>query len=855
MPQRQTSAHRSNDTREPASQCVDDGDTPEKAWQSSGSSFCPRLESRVQRTKRRYSRFMARTKVDVSVLPWPSVDVSTLATGIQHVKCQAGRSTLIFKHNGKRAPYGWMTLTLRVQGDLRRILLASIEAVGEQVPSDAISRHLSLSGLHAGYVEQSIYLPPQAEYVQLAFMASEPVEFDIESFTLQEMTRYEALNFPKVRRVAAALRDKEFRDKATRQGLPYVKRGDFRGLLHRARTLGPANFSLSSYPHWLSFYGQLDAKEMTSIGEQLAALNDAPSFSIIMPTYNSDLTYLEKAIASVERQAYPNWQLCIADDASTDPKVRRFLTDAQTRDPRIQVVFRQDNGHISATSNSAIDIAKHPWIAFLDHDDELTPHALLLMADAVRNNPQAKLLYSDEDKLTEYGVRHEPYFKPDFNPDLLRSQNYICHFSVYSRKAIDSVGGLRAGFDGAQDWDLALRVSERIGRKEIVHVPHVLYHWRICEGSAAGGATAKPYAYVAAERAIAAHLERMGYDAEVRPAHDPGFFHTRFAVPSEQPHVTLIVPTRDNPQYLRACVESIRSKTLYRKFDILIVDNNSQKRAAKDMLSFCAGFENVSVIRYPRPFNFSAINNFAVKHAKGEIVGFVNDDVEATHGEWLAEMVGHACRADVGAVGARLLYPDGRLQHAGLILGIGGVAGHMLRGYPGDFSGCFGRARLCQNFSALTAACLLVKKSNFERVGGFREDLTVAFNDVDFTIRLAGTGLWNVYTPNATLLHKESASRGMDTMLNRKGFAEEAQRMFRLWRPLLANDPLYNQNLTRGCEDMSLGFPPRQTPREAIKSIRLAVERTESQSSGKTKAIRKKTQGEVQHESETQLDA
>ena len=544
--------------------------------------------------------------------------------------------------------------------------------------------------------------------------------------------------------------------------------------------------------------------------ERLNEREDRPLISIVMPVYNVEEAWLREAIDSVLAQTYENWELCIADDASTRPHVKRVLDEYVRRFKGIKVVYRETNGHISAATNSALALATGDFIGFMDHDDKLAPYALFFVAQECVLHPEAELIYSDEDKLNSESIRYDHYFKPDFNPDLMRSHNMICHFGVYRRSLIEKVGGVREGYEGAQDYDLALRcVRELDVRKQIRHIPWVLYHWRAIPESTASGGEAKSYAVDAAIAAVKDDLQERGVDADVAESGlIEGMLRVRYRLPQKQPLVSIIIPTRNGEALLRQCVDSIHKVTEYDNYEIIVVDNQSDDPKTLDYFAQLESEPGVRVIRYDYPFNFSAINNFAVEHSEGELLCFLNDDIEAISPGWLGEMVSHGVRPEIGAVGARLWYPDDRLQHGGVVLGLGGVAGHAMKySLKGD-RGYMGRSVLIQNYTAVTAACLLIKREIFDAVSGFdSENLAVAFNDVDFCIRVHQMGFYNLWTPYAELYHHESASRGAeDTPEKQRRFTLEAEYMLDKWGPLLERDPAYNPNLTRCVEDFSLNW-------------------------------------------------
>lgn len=578
------------------------------------------------------------------------------------------------------------------------------------------------------------------------------------------------------------------------------------------RRLVPQRHAPEGYASWVAEYDTFDADGLDGLSLRCDALGtDGPLISIIVPVYQTPERWLRHCIESVLAQAYGRWELCISDDASPDDRVRQLVRSYAEAEPRIRYVFRETNGHISASSNSALALATGDYVALLDHDDELRPHALLEVAEAIVRNPSVGIIYSDEDKIDAEGRRFHPNFKPDWNPDLLRSQNYVCHLTTIRTDLVHEVGGFREGFEGSQDHDLILRCAERLSAAQIHHVPKVLYHWRAIEGSTALARGAKDYAADAGMRAVQDHLDRIGAHAGVALL-PHGHYRVHWSIPEPAPKVSLVIPTRDKVDLLRMCVESILSKTTYPNFEIVVVDNQSSEPDALQYLSQLQAVPSVRVLSYDEPFNYSAINNWAVSQCDGVVVGLVNNDIEVISPDWLGEMVGHALRPDVGAVGAMLYYPDDTIQHGGVILGIGGVANHAWLRMPRGHAGHGARALVAQNMSAVTGACLLVERGVYEAVGGLDERLAVAFNDIDFCLRLGEAGYWNTWTPFAELYHHESASRGLDESEEKRArFAREVEFMQARWGGLLGSDPAYNPNLTleHAQHSHALAWPPR----------------------------------------------
>lgn len=566
-----------------------------------------------------------------------------------------------------------------------------------------------------------------------------------------------------------------------------------------------------TYTDWVTQFDTLSPDAVSALAADLAALTHRPKVSLVMPVYNTLAKDLEAAVASVKAQIYGEWELCVCDDASTQLHVWPMLEALAGSDSRIKVIRRESNGHISAATNSALTMCTGDYVAFLDHDDVLAPHALLRVVEWFGAHPDARLVYSDEDKIGLDGQRFDPYFKPDFNLGLLRSHNYMCHFAVYERALLESLGGIRLGFEGAQDYDLALRAVDAVNPEQIGHIPHVLYHWRVTPGSTAGGHQEKSYAFLAGQRALTEHLARRGLPGEVLEAPEaPGMYRVWWALPEFHPLVSIVIPTRNGADLLRTCLDSLKT-TSYKSIEVVVVDNGSDDPAALALMAQREQAGEIKVLHDPSPFNYSALNNRAVHDmCQGEFVVLMNNDIEITHPEWLAEMVGVALEPRVGCVGARLWYPDGRLQHGGVIM-VCGVAGHAHKYLPKGRHGYMGRAVLTQDFLGVTAACLLIRRSVFEEVGGLDERLKIAFNDVDFCLRVHSAGYRNVWTPFAQMIHHESVTRGHeDTPEKQQRFAGEISILQTRWPELLACDPCYNPNLTNQSEDFSYAWPPRR---------------------------------------------
>ena len=600
--------------------------------------------------------------------------------------------------------------------------------------------------------------------------------------------------------------------------LHYIQKGSAEGRqveAVREPASDPAKSSLPTtvdYSSWVKLYDTVTADDAAAIRRHIPTLRETPLISVVMPVYDPEPRFLRKAIDSVIAQLYQNWELCIADDASPDPEISAILKEYARDDPRIKVTYRAQRGHISAASNSALELVMGDFVALMDHDDELPPHALYMVAVELNDHPDADIIYSDEDKIDAEGRRHGAYFKTDWNPELFYSQNMISHLGVYRASMVRQVGGFREGFEGSQDYDLALRIVAATTADRIRHIPYVLYHWRLAGGLDTFSTSNLPVAVHAARRAVAEYLSARGEPTEVVGGNLPFYNRVIRSLPDPPPTVSLIVPTRDRVALLRNCINGLLHNTDYPELEIIIVDNGSSEPDTLDYLDSLKKESRVRILRIEAPFNFSTLNNRAAEIARGEILGFINNDIEVIDPGWLKEMVAQVTQPGVGAVGAKLYYRNDTIQHAGVVLGLGGVAGHPHTHHPRSDAGYIGRLQLVHNLSAVTAACMLMPKRIFQEVGGFDEvNLAVAFNDVDLCLRVRQAGYSIVWTPYAELYHLESASRGYDY-----GNQERAERaalevayMRLRWGAAVQDDPFYSPNLSLLTENFDLAFPPR----------------------------------------------
>lgn len=710
----------------------------------------------------------------------------------------------------RHLPGGWLYIKAKLKGAKNLIVQEKFElgfqSVVHEMPQIFVS-HLHTDGRKAARLVKVMGIPeriwislPRVSERQIESVSIRPVAKPLAAFLLVISHSFQLLVDPK-RRAEMLPRFRHWVGKLGYRGVESFIRQEF---IHPA-------ICYNAYTEYIGQpYSRLTMQDHAAIRKRIQSHHSSHKISIVMPTYNSPISWLKEAISSVENQLYPHWELCISDDCSTSKATLDELQTYSTRDPRIKIVFRSQNGGIVAASNSAIDLATGEFIAFLDHDDKLSKDALFWIAEELEHFAESDLIYTDEDKFNDQGDHFEPHFKPDWNQELLHSMNVVTHLAVFRSNLIKQVGGLRAGFDGGQDYDLVLRIAGLTSPERIRHIPRLLYHWRAGDGSVARSPTAKPYAHLAGRRAVQEWLHRRQINANVVPGYGC-YNRVVYAVPNPLPLVSAIICTRDRVELLKGIIDGLLVKTDYSPLEILIINNRSEKPQTLSYFQSLSNYKNVRVLDFNQAFNFSAMNNLGSRHALGEHLLLLNNDLEVIHKEWLTEMVRICVLKDVGVVGGKLYFPNDRIQHAGVILGIGGVAGHSHKGLPRHLAGYMSRTMLTQEMSAVTGACLLTKKRIFETVGGLDEvNLAVAFNDIDYCLKVRKLGYRVVWTPHAELYHLESASRGSDnTPENRPRFDREVEYMKKKWGRILANDPYYNPNLTIVSEGFSFAYPPR----------------------------------------------
>jgi GT2 family glycosyltransferase len=599
---------------------------------------------------------------------------------------------------------------------------------------------------------------------------------------------------------------------------------NFGDWLRKKQWIGPRSFASrrrresfaidgGEYQHWLRSYSLVDAAMRARLAAGVGRLAARPLISVIMPSYNVDPKYMRAAIDSVRRQIYPFWELCISDDASTLAGVRALLEDCAAQDDRIRVTFRASNGHISANSNSALALARGDYVALMDADDVLPEDALFWVAHEIALNPDVDLIFTDEDKIDDAGRRFDPYFKATWNPALMLAQNAFCHLGVFRRSLVEQVGRFREGYEGAQDHDLVLRCADATTPDRIRHIPRVLYHWRAARHSTAASPASKPYAAEAGRRTIEDHLRRNDIEGRVETAAG-SFYQVVYTMPDPLPRVSIIVPTTLRNRVTPRCLRSVLETTRYGNFELVLVATRPDLAAGSARAKFARLLRDprVRTLGYePSAFNFSRVNNFGAAETHGELLCFLNDDIEVIDPDWLAQLVARVSLAGVAAAGPMLYYPSGLIQQAGVLLGVGGVADHAFRNEARGQIGYFARGALEQDFTCLTAACLLVRRDAFEAVGGFDVALPTAFNDVDFCIRLRRTGGRIVWTPTAQMYHYESLTFGAHDSPGRVSqFDRDVEAMRSQWHDVLDDDPCYNPNLSLDPKrQFQLTAPPR----------------------------------------------
>ncbi len=559
------------------------------------------------------------------------------------------------------------------------------------------------------------------------------------------------------------------------------------------------------YNQWLQSHLPTEST-LIQYRKEINGFSKQPLFSIIIPVYNPKPDHLRAAIESVQSQVYKNWELCLADDNSAGKEVKKIIKEYQKKDTRIKAVYRKETGHIASASNSALELATGDFVVLMDQDDLLTRDALYHNARVINMHSKVDLIYSDEDKVDENKHHYDPYFKPDWSPDNLLSKNYLGHLSVFRASIFRESGGWRSGFDGSQDHDLVLRFVEQTDA--IFHIPRILYHWRVHETSVAANDEAKPYAFIAAKKALTEALVRRGEPGEVNYLDGFRGYTIRYELKQKDEKVSIVIPTKDKADYLKKCIDSILNRSTYKNFEIIVVDNNSSSKEFFELMDLYRADhpEKFRCIRAEIPFNFSSLVNLGAKEATGKYLVLLNNDTEVITPDWLEGMIEQAQRPSIGVVGVKLMFANETIQHAGVVMGLGGVAGHVLVGEPRHGPGYFNYVNLTNNYCAVTAACIMIRKDLYDKVNGFDEEFAVEYNDVDFCLRVKKRGYNNIYVPHVELYHYESISRGHPhaTKESYNRHVIEVDKLKERWIDYIENDPCYNPNLTLSAQNFSL---------------------------------------------------
>jgi len=705
-------------------------------------------------------------------------------------------------------PAGWLRIRSRIEDQGQAIVQPTLYF--ETDTGIQRSGYIKLPRPRNGKIDYIICLPIGISHLSIA-PAAAPGTFKYQGLVLKKLSKYKAfiliayqisknvLSHPgQVRRFGSKI-------------IRVIAKNGIRDSVHHILQFYRRTENANSSDYQVSAGINLKSDDRIQIASRIHQLKYQPLISIILPVYNPSAELLSVAINSVTNQLYENWQLCIADDASTNEAVRIQLETYQAKDERIKVIFRETNGHISDASNSALSLATGEFYTFLDQDDCLAEHALYLVVEELNQHHHTDIIYSDEDKIDLNGIRSKPFFKPEWNRDLFLSVNYLNHLTVIRAEVVRATQGFRIGYEGSQDYDLLLRCLKYTDDHRIRHIPYVLYHWRMVKGSTALSPIEKQYASESGRKALTDYFDTHSVQASIEPGMVPTTYRVRHTMPNPPPRVTIVIPTKDAIKHLQRCITSVKEKTLYPNYEIIVIDNQSVEEKTKKYFKYLEDLNIAQVIPYSEEFNYSAINNYAVRKSNSDIVCLLNNDVTVITPDWLGEMVAHAIRPDIGAVGAKLLYPNGLIQHAGIVLGIGGVAGHPHKYWHGTEHGYFMRLSTIQNVSAVTGACLVVRRTVYEAVGGLDEqNLAVAFNDVDFCLRIRSAGFRNLWTPYARLYHHESATRGTERdAVSQERFAKEVEFMKATWGAQLSNDPYYSPRLSLDSEDFTIAYPPR----------------------------------------------
>jgi len=741
--------------------------------------------------------------------PIPAVDLKLYDEKNNEWEAVGPCPQFILKNVSKSQPQGWIQMRINLSFEQalnpRPALYFDDAQGGEQ------TEKLKFFGNKK--IKEFVFFPPHIKSLRF-IPCSKGCVFTLNSIEMREVSRWEVYlkRFPDF--LWRSFIDLSFSDKVKKA----VKLGREQGGLFLIKRLlsavsGNRESTNFAFHEWVTRFDTLNDQDKAGIRRHLKTLPYHPGVSILIPVGKPPDRFLSAALESVRGQLYPHWEICLCTDLRTGPQVEEFLNQIEGRDDRIKMICGSEVGGMTEAFNSALEAVSGEWVAFLGQGDKISAHALYSLILELNKHPDAEIIYSDEDKIDEYGRRSSPHFKSDWNPDLFYSHNYIGGLLACRTALIKEAGGFQKEFEAAGLYDLMLRCLNKTLPERIRHVPRILYHRGDLHSD--NFATEPTSNAGKAERAsLVEFFENKGERVNIDSGLAPFTYRVRFSMKEPPPKVNIIIPTRNRHDLLNPCIDSIRKQTRYPDYEITVVDNQSDDPESIEFLNRLKSENIARVLTFDRPYNFSAINNYAASKTESPIICLMNNDIEVIEPDWLLEMVTHAQRPEIGAVGCKLLYPDHTIQHAGVILGVGGVAGHSHRHFPDFSNGYFGRLQTAQNVSAVTAACLVVRRALYDELEGFDERLEVALNDVDFCLRVRELGYRNLWTPHAKLIHHESQSRGLHDVPEKwQQFKKERDFMLERWGKTLKRDPYYNPNLSLEFEDFRItSYPKRHQP-------------------------------------------
>ena len=774
---------------------------------STGTAVVRQVKSRLlplsllERALERLVESLPRHLVSVSMTTERDVVVLLDSTGEYKAIGDAPRFELTFSPSPRAGWYYLEAALVRHNGSRDAHILVVTDQGQHTIPIPTNLR---------GTVREVMYLP--IGVTKLYWMPTAAPGFFSQSPLLVHQISVVESFFRRAYRIVFDLVRFSNRPPATRAGLTWWGAiSNWQDAYQRTATLRIKRLLGTDYSAFIALNDTLKKADIRAMRTQVPQLPLRPVISLIMSVKAPIAELFREALDSVSGQIYPHWELLLAGNFSTDTQCHAIANEYRNKNVQVKIVAIKSGADLAAPLNRALELVQGEFVVRINQHDQIPTHALFCLAQEISTHADAELIYTDDDNIDDANQRLDPRFKPDWNPDLFFSYNYLANLCAYRVDRVRQLGGYRAGFEGAEDYDLALRYLKNTAASKIRHIPRVLYHTRALSQPMAptfsglqGEARGEGNAHQSGKRALAAYFEGGGITVEDGPA--PGLYRIKHPLPTQPPLVSIIIPTRDKVEILKKCIESIQQKTDYENWEMLVVDNQSVESETHTYFEQIQGDLRIKVIRYDKPFNYSAINNFAAQYAHGEILALLNNDIEVITEGWLTEMVSHAVRPGIGAVGAKLLYPNRLVQHSGVIIGLGGVAGHAHKYLKEDDPGYCHRAVVTQNLSAVTGACLVIRKNIYQEVNGLNEaDLAVAFNDIDLCLRLRDAEYRHVFTPHAKLYHHESISRGHDDTPEKHAiFIYEFDYMKKIWGNKLRSDPAYHPNLTLEFEDFSL---------------------------------------------------